>query len=149
MNKAIFTQMQKYELPECFILNAIKTATIFDGVADLINLWSKEKDQKECEEIIADIQDMVDECSQKGKDEEIYVKFNDLEAISKDIRAFKDSLLQLVIEQGGIRKLSELTGIPQPSLSRFFNSNSMSRRTTVLKIPKVLDLTNLKIDFMD
>ncbi len=113
-----------------------------------MNLWNKEKDQKEREEIVADIQDMVDECIQKGKSEEIYVKFNDLKAISKDIRAFKDSLLQLVIEQGGITKLSEITSIPQPSLSRFFNSNSMPRRSTILKIAKALNLDELKINLL-
>ena len=144
----IAIEMKKSGLSDNFIVTSVKTALAFEGVADLMNLWNKEKDPKEREEIIADIQDMIDECNQKGKAEEVYVKFNDLEAISKDIRAFKDSLLQLVVEQGGITKLSEITGIPQPSLSRFFNSNSMPRRSTILRIAKALNLDELKINLL-
>ena len=50
------------------------------------------------------------------------------------------------MEQGGISKLADLTGIPQPSLSRFFNSNAMPRRDTVLKIAKALNIDQIKID---
>jgi len=91
---------------------------------------------------------MIDECVPKEKTEEIYVKFNDLDAIASNIRAFKDSLLQMVVERGGITKLSELTGMPQPSLSRFFNSNAMPQRSTVLKIAKALDLGEIKMDIL-
>lgn len=144
----IATRMEKEKLPNIFIVNAIKTALDFEGVADLLKLWSEENDKNEREEIISDIQDMIDACSQKENSEEIYVKFNDLDAIAKNIRAFKDSLYQKVMEQGGISKLAELTGIPQPSLSRFFNSNAMPRRATVLKIAKALNLDEIKIDIL-
>jgi len=91
---------------------------------------------------------MMDACNQNEKSEEIYIKFNDLDAIAKNIRAFKDSLHQEVMQRGGITKLSELTGIPQPSLSRFFNSNAMPRRGTVLKIAKALNLDEIKVDIL-
>lgn len=144
----IATQMEKEKLPSIFIVNAIKTALEFEGVADLLKLWAEEKDQNEKEEIISDIQDMIDACSQKEISEEVYVKFNDLDAIANNIRAFKDSLYQKVMEHGGISKLAELTGIPQPSLSRFFNSNAMPRRSTVLKIAKALNLDEIKMDVL-
>jgi len=142
----IASQMEKAKLPSSFIVNAIKTALEFEGVADLLKLWSEETDKNEKEEIVSDIQDMIDACSQKKLSKAIYVKFNDLDAIAHNIRAFKDSLYQKVMKQGGISKLAELTGIPQPSLSRFFNSNAMPRRSTVLKIAKALNLDELKID---
>lgn len=144
----IATQMEKEKLPNIFIVNAIKTALEFEGVADLLKLWSEENDKNEKKEIISDIQDMIETCSQKEKSEEIHVRFNDLDAIANNIRAFKDSLYQKVMEQGGISKLAELTGIPQPSLSRFFNSNAMPRRATVLKIAKALNLDEIKIDIL-
>src|SRR5437016_3228533 len=106
--------MKKLGLADAFIVSAVKTALEFEGVADLMHLWVEEKDSQEKEEIIADIQDMIDACAQKEKTEEIYIKFNDLSAIAKNIRAFKDSLYQMVMERGGISKLAELTGIPQP-----------------------------------
>ncbi len=144
----IAIKMEKEGLPNVFIVTAIKTALEFEGVADLLNLWSKETEKNEKEEIISDIQDMIDVCHQKETPDEIYIKFNDLDAIANNIRAFKDSLYQKVMEQGGISKLAELTGIPQPSLSRFFNSSAMPRRASVLKIAKALNLDEIKIDVL-
>ncbi len=140
--------MKKLKLTDTFIVDAVQTALQFEGVADLMYLWADEKDHDEKGEIIADIQDMIDACRQKEKSEKIYIKFNDLDAIAKNIRAFKDSLYQEVMQRGGISKLAELTGIPQPSLSRFFNSNAMPRRATVLKIAKALGSDEIKMDIL-
>jgi DNA-binding phage protein len=145
---AIAVKMKKSGLADSFIVNAVQTALNLAGVSDLMHLWNEEHNKKEKEEIIADIQDMIDANSQKGMIEPVFIKFNDLDAIGNNIRAFKDSLYQMVMERGGISKLSELSGIPQPSLSRFFNSNAMPRRATVLKIAKVLDLDEIKIDVL-
>ncbi len=54
-------------LQEIFIVNAVRVALDFDGVADLMKLWAKESEKQEREEIIADIQDMIDACTQKSK----------------------------------------------------------------------------------
>lgn len=145
---AIADKMKNCGLADSFIVNAVRTALDFEGVADLMNLWADERDEKIKEEIVADIQELIDDCAPKEKTEEIYVRFNDLDAIANNIRAFKDSLLQMVMERGGISKLAELTGIPQPSLSRFFNSDAMPRRSTVLKIAKALDLGEVKMDIL-
>ena len=142
----IATKMKKSGLSDSFIVNAVRTALEFEGVADLMFIWAEEKDEKEKEEVIADIQDMIDDCEQKDRREELYIKFNDLDAIAKNIRAFKDTLYQKVIERGGITKLAESTGIPQPSLSRFFNTGAMPRRSTVLIIAKALNLDGIEID---
>jgi len=138
-------QMKEAGLPAEFIAGAIRTALEFEGVADLVNLWANERDEAERNKIIADIQDLIDACHQHDKQEYAYIKFNDLEAIAKDIRAFKDSLLDTVSRHGGIKHLSELTHIPQPSLSRFFNSNAMPQRSTLLKIAKALQLDAVRI----
>lgn len=142
----IAMEMKDQNLPETFIINAIRAAFDYDGIADLMKLWKVENDQVERDGIIADIQDMLDACLQKGKAEEFYVKFNDLDTIAKNIRMFKDSLLLLVEQNGGLKYLSHLTEIPQPSLSRFFNSNSMPQRSTLIKIAKALDIDELRMD---
>ncbi len=139
-------QMKGADLPSDFIVASVKCALEFDGVADLLRLWEEETDQKERDEIIADIQDMINACAQTGITEEAYVRFNDLDTIAKNIRAFKDSLLTEVVERGGISELAKLTGIPQPSLSRFFNTNTMPQRSTLLKIAKALNLEQVKIE---
>lgn len=143
---SIATKMKKAGLSDLFIVNSVRVALEFEGVADLMSIWAEERDDKEKEEVIADIQDMIDACEQENKQEEMYIKFNDLDAIAQNIRAFKDSLYQEVMKQGGISKLAEATGIPQSSLSRFFNSNAMPRRSTVLTIAKALNLDGLAID---
>lgn len=142
----IAAEMEKACLPEEFIAAAIRTALEFEGVADLVTLWAQESDSTERDEIVADIQDLINDCTQQGKEEFTYVKFNDLDAIAKNIREFKDSLLLIVNEHGGVKKLAELTNIPQPSLSRFFNSPSMPHRSTLLRIAKAINLDAIKIE---
>lgn len=144
----IAIEMKGAGLADSFIVNSVRASLEFEGIADLMKLWWHEEDTQEKEQIIADIQDMLDACNQKEKIDEIYVKFNDLDAIAQNIRAFKDSLLQVVNKNGGISKLAELTEIPQPSLSRFFNSNAMPHRSTLLKIAKALELDEIKMELL-
>ena len=139
-------EMRKAHLSDEFIASAIKIAFQYEGVRDLVKLWRDEKDAKERDEIIADIHDLIDDCTQNQKEKFTLIKMNDLDAISKDIRAFKDSLLNVVNKKGGINRLSKLTKIPQPSLSRFFNSDAMPRRGTLLKIAAALKIDEVKID---
>ncbi len=137
--------MSEAHLPNPFIAAAVETAFEFEGVYDLMRMWAEESDKSEREEIEADIQDLINDCSQKDKVEGVYIRFDDLDKIAANIRGFKDALLLKVNEQGGISRLSELTGIPQPSLSRFFNSVSIPQRTTLLKIAKALGLSQVEI----
>lgn len=138
-------QMKASNLSDEFVVAAIRTALDYEGVADLVIMWSKETDIAERDEIIADIQEMIEACSNDKKEELPSIRFNDLEAIAKNIRAFKDALLVIVNDRGGISNLAELTGIPQPSLSRFFNSSSIPHRATLLKIRKALGINDLQI----
>jgi DNA-binding phage protein len=138
--------MREAGLPDTFISAAVKTALDYEGVADLLKLWRNEDDEIERNEIVADINDLIDDCQPTMKKKYPRIKMNDLDSISKDIRSFKDSLLSIVDKKGGISRLAQLTGIPQPSLSRFFNTNAMPRRTTVLKIAKALQLDEIEIN---
>jgi len=138
-------QMNQAGLSEEFVASAVRVAFEYEGVYDLMKMWSEEADEDERNEIVADIQDMIDECSQKEKVEGTYVRFDDLDQIAKHIRSFKDHLRIVVEEKGGIKTLATLTGIPQPSLSRFFSSNTMPRRVTLLKIARALNLSQIQI----
>jgi len=141
----IAMQMKQAGLADKFITEAVNTAQEFEGVYDLMVMWRDESDPKERDEVVADIQDMIDDTAQRERSEAVYIQFNDLEAIARDIRKFKDALLLLVNQRGGVTQLAAMTGIPQPSLSRFFNTNSMPRRVTLLKIAKALDLDAVQI----
>jgi DNA-binding phage protein len=137
--------MNQSGLPHKFIAAAVQTAFEFEGVYNLMKMWVDEEDQKERDEIVADIQDLIEDCAQKEKAEGVYVRFDDLETIAKDVRKFKDNLRMTIDQNGGIKKLAELTGIPQPSLSRFFANATMPRRTTLLKIARALKLSQIEI----
>ena len=138
-------EMNQVGLPNQFVAAAVETAFEFEGVYDLMKIWMDETDQVERDATVADIQDMIDECSQNEKIDGAYIRFNDLDGIAKNIRAFKDNLRLIVDQSGGIGNLASLTGIPQPSLSRFFGSASMPRRATLLKIAKALKLSQVQI----
>ncbi len=138
-------QMNQAGLPKEFIAAAVGTAFEFEGVYDLLKMWSHEADQEERDAVVADIQELIEDCSQQEKVEGVFVRFDDLDKISANIRTFKDNLRLIVDQNGGLKKLSELTGIPQPSLSRFFNSATMPRRGTLHKIARALKLSQIQI----
>jgi DNA-binding phage protein len=137
--------MLKSKLPKPFVAAAVETAFSYEGVYELMKMWTEENSKKERDEIVSDIQDLIDDCTQQDRIEALQIRFDDLETIAKNIRSFKDSLLLKVNERGGISQLALQTGIPQPSLSRFFNSVSMPQRTTLLKIAKALNLSRVEI----
>lgn len=138
-------QMNMAGLPKTFVAGAVDVAFEFEGVYDLFKLWDEETDPEERDEIIADIQEMIDDCSQKDFVEGVFIRFDDLDAIASNIRSFKDSLRMTVDEKISLTELAEKTGIPQPSLSRFFNSSAVPRRTTLNKIAKALKLSQVEI----
>lgn len=143
-------KMKKAGFSSSFISSAIRTALEYEGVADLIFMWSKESDSNERDEIIADIQELIDDCHKASTEQYAVIRMNDLDKIRDNIRVFKDGLLKIVNENGGISVIAKKTGIPQPSLSRFFNSNAMPRRQTLLKIAAALPCDSIKIkDFKD
>ena len=109
-------KMQQSGLSDDFIATATRLGLEYEGIADLIEMWNEEANKAERDEIIADIQDLILDCSQQHKEEMPYIKFNDLKAVAQDIRAFKDSLLQIVDDNGGITSLAKRTDIPQKFL---------------------------------
>lgn len=142
---AIGVQMQEAGLADEFIVAAVTAANEFEGVFNLLKMWRNESDSTERDAIVADLQELIEDCTQGETVEGVYVRFDDLDRIAKDIRKFKDSLRVLVDERGGIGKLAELTAIPQPSLSRFFSTAAMPRRTTLHKIARALGLNHVQI----
>ncbi len=74
--------MNQSGLQHEFIADAVQTAFEFEGVYNLMKMWADESDQKERDEIVADIQDLIDDCAQRKKVEEVYIRFDDLETIA-------------------------------------------------------------------
>ena len=139
-------KMMKEGLSKDFVLSLLPLAFHYEGVYDLIMMWGEETDQLVKDEIVADLQEELDEeqgskimLPRKLKKEE-YLHFDNLEEIAKDVIEFKKYLRIEIDRWGSINRLSQETGIPQPSLSRFLNSASLPRRNTLEKIAKALGL---------
>lgn len=132
--------MKQVGLPKEFIASAIHTAFDVSAVFELVRQWFKEADQKVRESIMERIQSFLRQNGPEAK-----IRFDDLDKIAQNIRLFKDNLRLVVDENGGIKRLAELTGIPQPSLSRFFSTTTMPRRATLLKISRALNMSHVDI----
>jgi len=143
----IATKMAEAGLSVGFINDAVEMAEEYEGLHDLMVLWDEETDIYTQDETIADIQEEIDQHKElpRGIEQKPSISFDDLDRIANDIVDFKKSLRNEVDRWGGIAKLAEKTGIPQPSLSRFFNSASMPRRTTLYRIANALELTESKV----
>lgn len=136
----IAMRMRAAGLSLSFVSSAALMALEFEGTFDLMLLWDRESDQKERDEIVADIQDEIDSWKESPSEHVNVSKinFDELDEHVEKIVDFKKGLRRLVDQWGGIQKLAEATGMPQPSLSRFFNSASLPRKITLLKIRDAL-----------
>ncbi|MFN8791142.1 MAG: helix-turn-helix domain-containing protein [Bdellovibrionales bacterium] len=133
--------MNQLGLPKDFIGSAIHRAFEIVAICELVKMWFREADQHVRDRLFESIQNAL----QQEEDNTQKIRFDDLERISQNIRLFKDNLRLKVDQTGGIKRLAELTGIPQPSLSRFFSTATMPRRATLLKISRALNMSHVEI----
>lgn len=145
----ILNEMRHVGLQSTFICSLMEVCQQYEGIRDLMELWFEETDPKERDKVIVDLQESLDDINDAPQkpEERPYLRFDDLEKAKHDILEFKKFLREEVDRQGGITKLAQKTGIPQPSLSRFFNSNSVPRRTTLYKIAMALNLPESAVGF--
>lgn len=130
-----------------FIAAAVRLAEQSEGAYDLLALWRDADDKAERDEILSDLQELLDEHAETppGAQLKPYIHFNDLPPVIAKVTAFKRELRKKVDAWGGINQLARATGIPQPSLSRFFASASMPRRTTLYKIARAMNLPESEV----
>jgi DNA-binding phage protein len=141
----ILFKMQEKGLSREFAFQLFCYAERYEGISDLLNLWINEADQSGKDEIIADLQDEIEELQNSEILQPKYIHFDNLDEIAKDVMDFKKSLRVAIDRWGGITKLSKITGIPVPSLSRFLNTPSLPRRITLEKIAKAMNLKESEI----
>jgi DNA-binding phage protein len=136
----IAVKMQEEGLSASFIEQAVELASLYEGAYELMKLWFEESEQQEKDEIIADLQEEID--SKRESHNRIYkaakINFDDLDQNIDQVRLFKQELRGIVDMCGGVGKVAEVSGIPQPSLSRFFSSGSFPRNTTIYRIIEAL-----------
>ena len=145
----ILEEMRRVGVESAFILQLMEYCQRYEGLRDLMEMWYEEDSEEERGQIIADLQESLDEIvsAPKELEERPYFQYEDLKTIQEDVQQFKRKLREEVDRQGGVSELARKTGIPQPSLSRFFSSSAMPRRTTLYKIAKALNLPESAIGF--
>jgi DNA-binding phage protein len=145
----LMEKMSQEGLPNSFVLDLCNLARKSNSILGLMELWSGETDQEERAEIIADLQDHIDDDRDLPRNgdpvEAPKISFSNLDAVVGDIAGFKAKLRDLIDRHGGIVAVATKAGIPQPSLSRLLNSGSMPRRSTLYKIANVLNLSETEI----
>lgn len=145
----ILNEMRRLGFESAFIFALMETCQRYEGIRDLMKMWFDETIPKERDRIIADLQEALDDIKDAPQrpEERPYIHASNLDEIRGDVLQFKHYLREEVDRQGGISELARKTGIPQPSLSRFFSSTSMPRRTTLYRIAKALNLPESAIGF--
>jgi DNA-binding phage protein len=144
---SIMVEMKKAGLDQTFIVGASELARTDQGVFDLMALWLGTKDDTERNEIVADIQDSLDDYrdAPPAPLKKPYIKFEKLGDVAKQVMAKKAKLRDIIDRHGGVSAVAQKTGIPQPSLSRMLNSPSMPRRSTLYRIANALKLSEADI----
>jgi hypothetical protein len=141
----IMKEMSRMTLPNSFVLDVGNLARQDNSIFGLMELWADESDNGERAEIIADLQDHIDDDKDLPRDGKPVdgpkVSFGNLDSLANDIAEFKSKLKDLIDRHGGPVAVAKKVGMPQPSLSRLLNSGSMPRRSTLYKIAKALNLS--------
>jgi hypothetical protein len=143
---SIVVAMDKAGIDKDFIVAADALARSDQGVYDLMAMW-EDADPAEQDEIIADIQDSIDDYADAPSEptERPYIRFDQLDDVVQKILKDKTRLRDLVDKHGGVSAVARKSGIPQPSLSRMLNSASMPRRSSLYKIANALNLSEAEI----
>ena len=110
----IATKMAKVGLSVAFINDAVEMASEYEGLHDLMVLWDEEIDICTQDEIIADIQEEIDQHKElpRGIERKPYISFDNLDQIANDIVDFKKCLRDEVDRWGGITKLAPKNRYP-------------------------------------
>ena len=148
--RTIASKMERSGISKIFLKEAVALGEVKEGVFDLFEMWDEAESEDEKLEIVADIQEEVEDDNNKPIEaiEKLYVGSDELEVISNKISKFKKNLKVIIDrDHGGISKAAAKIGMEQSSLSRFLSSTSMPRRTTLFKIAKALNLPEREIAF--
>lgn len=131
-----------------FVRRAQDLAREDQGAYELLELWSEEEDdEREREEILADMQDMLDEADDLPARplEKPYIGFDQLDDVAVRVRAHKEHLRQLIDAHGGVSEVARQAGMHQSALSRLLNSASMPRRSTLYRIANAMGVSESEV----
>lgn len=125
---AIGLRMVVAGVPFDFVGRVVAVAHESRGVADMLRVWDAHVDDRD--EAVVAMHEVLEDRDPACK-HVVVTTTADGSRIAEERKAFKANLRRLVEEQGGVSRVAELSGIPQPSLSRLLNSLSEPRSSTL------------------
>jgi hypothetical protein len=140
-------EMADRGLPSTLIAGAMDLAWHEQGAYDLMELWSEARPGKERDEIVADLQEALDEWAEAPRTPQTKprIDFDQLDGVARSVMAHKRRLRELIDRHGGVSAVARKSGIPQPSLNRLLSSASMPRRSTLYRIANALGVDESEI----
>ena len=105
----ILNEMRGSGLESAFICSLMEFCQRYEGIRDLMEMWSDEADPKERSKIIEDLQESVDDIvnAPQKPEERPYLHFDDIDEVKRDVIEFKKRLREEVDRQGGISELAQ------------------------------------------
>jgi len=143
----IANKMASRAVPLTFAIALIDlVASDHRSIYEIMALWDEAVTDEDRNEAIADLQELLDDMERKGPKRELqYLNFEDLKPYGQKMIEYKNRLRAIIDNHGGVSKVAELSGIPQPSLSRMLNSAAAPRQTTIHKIARALQLPEAEL----
>jgi DNA-binding phage protein len=137
---SIVVEMGKAGIDHQFIADIQTVAQQDQGAFDLMEMWSNAGDAAERDEIVADLDEILDDyCDAPPAPlQKPYVHFDNLDGVAAQVVEYKKRLRNLIDQNGGVVAVAQMSGIPQPSLSRMLNNASMPRKTTLYRIANAI-----------
>lgn len=140
--------LKQKDLERDFLMTVLELARKETPFYKMLLLW-EESDLKDRKEILADLEDMVEEYHDRPLTpvELPYIKMDKLASIADEVKKYKDFLRERVSRAGGVSVVAHKCKMAQPSLSRFLNTTSLPRKSTLEKLAKVLGLSQKEMGF--
>lgn len=122
-------------LPETFVLRTVALARESEGVEDMLHLWNEFPSERDA--IVAELQAALDNRELSSLASEVE-SAPDAERVLDERLRLKAHIRSLVEARGGVQRVAELAGLPQPSLSRFLNTPSEPRPATLHRLARAM-----------
>lgn len=135
---AIAVRMLVAGLPETFVLRVVALARESEGVEDMLHLWDEAESERDT--ILAELQAALDDREPSSPPLAVE-SVDDAEQVLAERQRQKAHIRALIEQRGGVSRVAELAGVPQPSLSRFLNTPSEPRPATLYRLARAMGLS--------
>lgn len=129
--------MRAAGLPPDFVGQVVALARTSEGVADMMRLWMDEPAERPA--VVVELQGALDDRAPAVPADPVGCG-EAAEALLEERLRHKSHIRALVEAHGGVSRVAAAAGLPQPSLSRFLNTPSEPRPSTLHRLATAMGL---------